>query len=107
VKEDTATYSGIAIDFKLKHQEAIYAVGFLPLGENTDLLARVGYGHAEIEGSALGASASAGGDAWAAGVGFQHHFDGKNGVRVDYTRHEFNDDGGSADVWAVAYSRRF
>jgi hypothetical protein len=107
VREDTATYSGIAIDFKLKHQEAIYAVGFLPLSDKTDLLARVGYGHAEIEGSALGASASAGGDAWAAGVGFQHHFDGVNGVRVDYTRHEFNDDGGSADVWAVAYSRRF
>jgi hypothetical protein len=31
-----------------------------------------------------------------------------NGVRVDYTRHEFRgDDAGSADVWSIAYTRRF
>jgi hypothetical protein len=107
VKSDEMDFGGVNVDFKVKHAEAIYAVGFIPLAENTDLLARIGYGHTEIEGEALGVSESAGGDGWAFGIGAQHHFDGVNGVRVDYTRHEFNDDAGSADVWSIAYTRRF
>jgi len=52
VKSDTvstsvgaATVTGKA---KISHQEAIYGVGFLPVGTNWDLLARVGYGHTKI-----------------------------------------------------------
>ena len=32
---------------------------------------------------------------------------GKNGVRGEYTRKEFTDDGGDADVWSIGYTRRF
>ncbi|WP_421931942.1 porin family protein [Phenylobacterium sp.] len=107
VKEDSVTISGIKVDLKLKHQVAIYAVGFLPLNPQFDLLARVGYGNSKLEASALGSSAADDGDSWNYGVGGQYFFDDKNGVRVDYTRHDFKDSSDNADVWAVAYTRKF
>ena len=33
--------------------------------------------------------------------------DKKTGVRADYTRHDFEDDAGKADVWSVGYVRKF
>jgi hypothetical protein len=107
VKDDTVNIGGVPVDVKLNHAEAIYGVGFIPVAQNTDLIARIGYGNTDLKGSAAGFSASDSGSSWNFGVGAQHHFDGVNGVRVDYTRHEFNDDGGSADVWSIAYTRRF
>ena len=80
-------------------------MGFAPVGANTDVFARFGYGNSKIKASAGGVSASDDGDSWNYGVGAQHHFDGVNGVRVDWTRHDF--DGANIDVWAVAYTRKF
>ena len=57
--------------------------------------------------SAAGTSASDDGDSWNYGVGGQYSFDGKNGVRADYTRHDFKDSSTNADVWSVAYVRKF
>jgi outer membrane immunogenic protein len=111
----TSTVTGKA---KIDHQEAIYGVGFLPLSPNWDLLGRVGYGNTKVKvsdltvtgpgGTVSNLSGSASGDSWNFGVGAQYHWDGKNGIRADYTREEFRDNGaGHADVWAVAYSRKF
>ncbi|WP_374473187.1 porin family protein [Phenylobacterium sp.] len=109
VKDDDVDLGGgVEADVELKHQLAIYAVGFAPLSENTDLLARIGYGTTKIKASAAGVSASEDGDSFNFGVGAQHHFDGMNGVRIDWTRHDFRDDGaGHADVWSIAYTRKF
>ena len=108
VKKDDVTVAGVTGRAKLEHEAAIYGVGFLPLSDKADLLARVGYGNTKVKVSALGSSASADGDSWNFGVGGQYHFDGKNGVRADYTRQEFRgDNSGHADVWSLAYSRRF
>ena len=111
----TSTVTGKA---KIDHQEAIYGVGFLPVGTNWDLIGRVGYGHTKakvrdvsVTGpgvSASNLSGSADGDSWNFGVGAQYHWDGLNGVRADYTREEFQgSNSGHGDVWAIAYSRRF
>jgi opacity protein-like surface antigen len=111
----TSTVTGKA---KIDHQEAIYGVGFLPLSPNWDLLGRIGYGNTKVKvsdltvtgpgGTVSNLSGSASGDSWNFGVGAQYHWDGKNGIRADYTREEFRDNGaGHADVWAVAYSRKF
>ncbi|MDB5417645.1 MAG: hypothetical protein JWP50_1064 [Phenylobacterium sp.] len=111
----TTTVTGKA---KISHQEAIYGVGFLPLGTNWDLIGRVGYGHtkakidsATVTGpgvSASNLSASGDGNSWNVGAGAQYHWDGMNGVRADYTREEFTgNSSGHADVWAIAYSHRF
>ena len=116
--KDTTTVNGVTVDtkVKLKDAEAIYGVGFLPLSPDFDLLARIGYGHTSAKATASAAGVSgpiavsdtADGNSWNYGVGAQYHFDGKNGVRADYTRQEFTgDNSGHADVWSIAYSRRF
>ncbi|HKP79150.1 MAG TPA: porin family protein [Phenylobacterium sp.] len=107
LKSDTDTIGGVDVNTKLEHSAAAYGVGFLPLGPNTDLLARVGYGTTKLRAKAAGVSDSDSEESWNFGVGAQHHFDGVNGVRVDYTRQEYNHDAGHANVWAVGYTRRF
>ena len=108
VQDDKVNVGGTDVKVKLDSQEAIYGVGFLPVSPNLDLLARVGYGHTEGTGSVAGLSTKVQGDSWNYGVGGQYTFDGKNGVRVDYTREEFTkDSAGHADVYSVAYTRRF
>lgn len=106
VDDDSVTVGAVTASVKLKHQFAAYVVGFLPVGANTDLFARVGYGTTKISASALGAGASGSDESVNVGVGLQHHFDGVNGVRVEYLRSEYND-GGDADIFGVSYSRRF
>lgn len=105
VKDDDVNIAGTDVNVELKHQLAAYVVGFAPVSANTDLFARFGYGTTKIKGSAGGVSVSDDGESWNYGVGAQHHFDGVNGVRIDWTRHDF--DGGNADVWSVAYTRKF
>jgi len=107
LESDTDTIGGVRVNQKLKHQAAGYVVGFLPLGPNTDILARVGYGTTKFRTRAAGVSFSDSEESWNFGVGAQHHFDGVNGVRVDYTRYEFDNGPGDADVWTVGYTRRF
>ena len=107
VKDDKVDVGGVEAKVKLNHQEAIYGVGFLPISPNFDLLARVGYGHSDGSGSVAGVTADAKGDSWNYGVGGQYSFDGKNGIRADYTREQFQNKGGDANVWSVAYVRKF
>lgn len=107
VKDDEVNVGGVNVDVELKHTAAIYGVGFLPVAPNADLFARIGYGTSKIEASAGGASVSDDGDSWNYGVGGQYFLDDKNGVRADYTRYDFKDDGGEADVWSVSYVRKF
>lgn len=106
VGSDDVTAAGVTGKAKLKHAAAIYGVGFAPIGANTDLIARLGYGTNKVKVSALGQSASGSDESWNYGVGVQHHFDGVNGVRVDWTRSDFNE-GGKANVWSVGYTRKF
>ena len=105
---DKASIGGVPVKVDLQNQAAIYGVGFLPLSPNFDLLARVGYGESKIKASTVnGVSATGDGDSWNYGVGGQYHFDDKNAVRADYTRHDFQDSGANADVWSLAYVRKF
>ncbi|HEY3948262.1 porin family protein [Phenylobacterium sp.] len=109
VKGDKIGVAG-APDVKVQQnsQEAIYGVGFLPINPNFDLLARVGYGHTAGTGSVPGVTPGVRGDSWNYGVGGQYMFDGKNGVRLDYTRESFQPRGSDdANVWAVSYVRKF
>jgi len=99
-----------APDVKMKQdsQEAIYGVGFLPISPSFEFLARVGYGHTEGTGAVAGVTPGVKGDSWNFGLGGQYSFDGKNGMRVDYTREAFQNRGvDDANVWAVSYVRKF
>jgi opacity protein-like surface antigen len=107
IKSDTDTIGGVQVNTKLKHEAAAYGVGFLPVGPNTDILARIGYGTTKLRAKAGGVSVSDSVESVNYGVGAQHHFDGVNGVRADFTRQDFNHDQGHANVWTVGYVRRF
>lgn len=93
------TVSGIDVD--LQHEVGAFVVGFAPVTPNIDLFARVGYTSSTFETS-LG---DVDGDGVAYGLGGQYHFTDKDGVRLDWTRHDY--DGAEADVWALAYTRKF
>lgn len=94
---------------ELNYQVAGYAVGFLPLTEKAELFARVGYGKTRIDRDVLidgeHGSANESLDGWSYGAGGQYFFDGQNGVRLDFTRHDLDDE--NIDAWAVGYVRRF
>lgn len=107
LKSDKDTVAGVDVSYKLKHSADAYLVGFAPIAPNTDLIARIGYGTTKIRAKASGVSASDSEESFNFGVGAQHHFDGMNGVRVDYTRKEFGNGGVDANIWSVGYSRRF
>jgi opacity protein-like surface antigen len=98
---------GLDVKTKIEHQFAAYGVGFLPIGPNTELLARIGYGTTKISGKAAGFSAADDGESWNFGVGAQHSFDGVNGIRIDYTRQEFTNSSAHANVVGASYVRKF
>jgi hypothetical protein len=104
---DNVNVAGTNVHTKLSHEFAGYGVAYLPLRPNTDLFARVGYGTTKIHASAAGVGLSGSEESWNFGAGAQHYFDGVNGVRVEYTRQEFNHGNGHDNVWGVAYTRRF
>ena len=93
------TTSGVDVD--LKHEVGAYVVGFVPVSPKADLFARVGYSSTSFDTSV----GDVDGDGVAYGFGGQYHFTDKDGVRLDWTRHDY--DAGNADVWAVAYTRKF
>jgi len=103
---DDVTVGTATAHVKLSHELAAYAVGFLPAGENADLFARIGYGTTKIKASAGAGSASGSSDSVNFGVGGQYHFDGLNGIRVEYTRFEYTGSG-HANLFGVSYSRKF
>lgn len=107
LKSDKDTVAGVDVSYKLKHSADAYLVGFAPIAPNTDLIARIGYGTSKISAKAAGVSASDSEESFNFGVGAQHHFDGVNGVRIDYTRKEFGNGAQDANVWSLGYSRRF
>ena len=113
------TLSGVPytadITYKMKHELAVYGVAFLPVAPNADLFARLGVGQADSEVSATVRAGSftdtisedGSSDFVAYGAGAQYFFDGRNGVRGEYTRFDLSDDGAEFDVFSIAYVRKF
>ncbi|MFN3522346.1 MAG: porin family protein [Phenylobacterium sp.] len=106
-KSDDTWVGGLKADNSVKHQAGVYGVGFLPVGENADLYARVGYGDTKVKTKLAGVPDSDRNQSWNYGVGGQYFFDGKNGVRADYTRHEFLHSDDKADVVSLGYVHQF
>ena len=103
--------AGDAASVRLTNEYAGYAVGYLPLAPNADLFARVGYGQSNFNVSdhTLATSYRVGQDSVNYGVGGQYFYQGgPNGIRVDYTRYDYQShDAGANNVWSVAYVRKF
>jgi outer membrane immunogenic protein len=107
VSDDDVTVGATTVNVEHEYDAAVYAVGILPISPNFELFARGGYGTTEIKASAAGVSASDSGESWNYGVGANYFIDGRNGIRADWTRRDFTNDGGEADVWSLGYVRKF
>jgi hypothetical protein len=105
VKDDSFDVLGTNVDVDLKHEVGVFAVGNYPITDRLDVFARVGYAWAEAKAKGGGISDTANLDGIAYGVGGQYFFTDKDGVRLDYTRHDGND--AEADVFGVSYVRKF
>jgi hypothetical protein len=98
---------GVSANASLRDQYAAYAVGFLPVMPNADLFARLGYGASDLHLSAPGVSDTINETSWNVGGGGQYFFDGKNGVRAEYTRMTADRSDLDANVWSLGYVRKF
>ena len=111
VKSYELTSVGFELKRSIEYQVASYAVAYAPLTPQIDLLARAGYGATRFKSSLTGTiggpfSGKFTENSWNFGVGGQYLFDGKNGVRLDYLRQDF-ESSPDGDVWSIAYVRRF
>lgn len=97
------------VDGRLEHDydAAVYGVATLPVNPNFEVFGRVGYGTTSAKAEAGGVEVQDDGESWNYGVGANYFFDGKNGVRADFTRRDFTDDGPEIDTYGLGYVRRF
>lgn len=86
---------------ELKNSLGAYGVVYAPITPKADLFARVGYTGASYD-TPLGDADT---DGFAYGVGGQYYITDKDGVRLDWTKHDHDDV--EADVWSIGYSRKF
>jgi hypothetical protein len=91
----------------LAHSFAGYAVGFLPITPRFDILARIGYGNTHFNEKFPGVKDTISKDSVNYGAGAQYFFTGHDGIRAEYTRNDYRDNFGHADVWGVSYVRKF
>ena len=107
VSDDKTYVANAPVNVKQQYQASAYAVGFLPVTPNVELLARAGYGTTKFDASSAASPLKGSMESWNYGVGAQYKFDDKNGVRADYTRYDYRDSSSNADVWALSYLRKF
>lgn len=108
VDGDTVYTPGGPAKVKMQHQAAAYAVGYLPVTPNLDLLGRVGYGTTKFSTNNPAATEFDGShDSWNYGVGAEYKFDDKNGIRADYTKSEYTKSDLNSNTVSVGYVRRF
>jgi len=106
IDEDLGDDVDAGIDYSL----AAFAVGRLPISKRFGALARVGYHTTQVGVMAdtgdTTVSASQDFDGVAYGAGLEYDIDGVNGLRLDYTRYNLEEDV-TADSLAATYLRRF
>jgi hypothetical protein len=90
----------------INDQQTIYGVGYLPLGRNIDLFARIGYGRTDWNFKGMGHFLDDD-TSWNVGGGGQWFWDGQDGIRAEYTRENFNRAVPNSDSWSISYVRKF
>lgn len=107
VKDTDISVAGVNGTLEHDWDAAAYGVAKLPISENLELFGRLGYGTTRVTASIPGASASGDGESVNYGVGANYFIDGQNGIRADFTRRDFRDNGGEADTYGLSFVRRF
>jgi hypothetical protein len=112
VSDAAVSLGDVSAKTHLNNAYAGYFVGRYPIMPNGNLFARVGYGHIDARQSAAAggqsASVAEGVDTLNYGAGGEYLFDGKNGLRIEYTRYDLRTDNAKdADTWSLSYVRKF
>jgi hypothetical protein len=109
VTDASSAVRGYSSKVHLNDQYAGYGVVRYPVLPNANLFARVGYGHSDIKAAMSWApTGNYGEDSLNYGVGGQYLFNPNDGLRVEWTRYDFQSHGmDAADVWTVSYVRKF
>jgi hypothetical protein len=95
------------LNSRLESQYAAYAVGFLPITPKAELFARVGYGESNLKFKGLGGYSDTS-ESLNYGAGGQYFFNGKDGIRAEYTRQEASGHlAPNADTASVSWVHRF
>lgn len=100
---DPTYLRGLEREFQLQQRATVYGVAYMPLTPKADVFARVGYGGGS-RAAPLGFGAA---DSWKYGAGAQYFPNARNGLRADYTRHDFRNARVKANVLSMGYVRRF
>ena len=97
-----------ATQLHMNSEYAAYGVARWPVLADANVFARVGYGHTEFKATGVTSSVTNGLDSVNYGAGAEYLVDGKDGVRVDFTRSNFEGHGLQvANTWSIGYVRRF
>ena len=88
--------------YELNSDFGAYGVVLLPMTENADLFARLGWGRTTIEA----AGEDMENDDVRYGVGAQFFFNETSGVRIDFTRYNLGEDV-DGDAYTVSYAHKF
>jgi outer membrane immunogenic protein len=110
VTGDTFTVNGVGAKLSEGPEAAAYGVGYIPLmGSRFDLIGRVGYGTVLHKLEAGGQTRVNTSHSVNYGAGAQYMLTGKDGLRVDYTRRDFQETSAPKDddTWTVSYVRKF
>jgi outer membrane immunogenic protein len=82
---------------ELDSELGVFAVGKIPVSTQFDIFGRVGVSRTEVNG--------VDDDGLAYGAGAQWNLTSQDGIRGDWTRHDY--DAGEFDAWSVSYVRKF
>jgi len=107
VKDEDVTIAGVDGSLEHEYDAAGYVVGTVPVSQNVELFGRIGYGTTSLKADVAGVDATADGESINYGAGANWFFDGQNGLRADWTRRDFRDDGGEVDTYGLSFVRRF
>ncbi|MEA1943546.1 MAG: porin family protein [Pseudomonadota bacterium] len=106
IGDESVSVGGLTGDVSMDYSLGAFGVVRPWSNEQANVFLRGGYTTTEADADVAGLGFDANEDAWAFGVGGEWYFAGDNGVRVDYTRYDY-DDGGDADFYGISYVRRF
>jgi hypothetical protein len=112
VNDAAVSLGGASAKTHLNNAYAGYFVGRYPIMPNGNLFARVGYGHLDakqsVSAGGVSASVTDGVDTLNYGAGGEYLFDGKNGLRIEYTRYDLRaDNAKNADTWSLSFVHKF
>ncbi len=106
INDESVTVAGVTGDVGLDYSLGAFGVVRPWSDEQANVFLRGGYTTTEFDADIAGLNYDGSDEAWAFGVGGEWFFAGDNGVRLDYTRYDY-DDGGEADTYGISYVRRF